>query len=122
LLLLLLFLENITAQLSTLSPDAAAEYQQFLARTLQYWQADQLVSHTEYINKLMYNETLLAMKQNVVIYVHCTSGCDRTGELAGAYRMRYHNQTWEQVNQENTSICSRGMGCGKLKTTLYNIL
>jgi hypothetical protein len=36
--------------------------------------------------------TMLATKgaKPIVIYVHCEAGCDRTGELAGAYAMLYN--------------------------------
>jgi hypothetical protein len=32
-----------------------------------------------------------------VIFFHCDCGCDRTGQLAGSYFMRYHNNSWDQV-------------------------
>jgi len=35
---------------------------------------------------------MLITKQSrpTVLYVHCTAGCDRTGEVVGSYRLKYH--------------------------------
>jgi len=42
-----------------------------------------------------------------VIYVHCVAGCDRTGEIVGAYRMQYKNQEIQAVFDKNTQECGR---------------
>ncbi len=41
------------------------------------------------------------------IYVHCEGGCDRTGELVGAYRMRYFNTNVTEMYAEDVSECGR---------------
>jgi len=37
----------------------------------------------------------------VVIYVHCDGGCDRTGEMIGAYMLRYMNMNWSDMYAAN---------------------
>src|SRR5205085_2238838 len=49
----------------------------------------------------------------LVLYIHCEGGCDRTGELSGAYAMGYLNKTWRQINEMNHEACGpRPFGCG----------
>lgn len=43
------------------------------------------------------------------VYVHCDGGCDRTGEMIGAYRPRYMNDAWSQVWGDQP--CGRPLGC-----------
>jgi len=45
--------------------------------------------------------------RGTVIYVHCMRGVDRTGLVAGTYKMRYRNATLEDVQQENWNVASR---------------
>jgi hypothetical protein len=44
----------------------------------------------------------------VVLYVHCEEGCDRTGELIGAYELRWKKMTWAQVTASNVNACPWG--------------
>jgi hypothetical protein len=48
-----------------------------------------------------------------VFYVHCSGGCDRTGEMIGAYRLRYNGLSWTQMWNEQP--CGRPMGCGNYR-------
>jgi hypothetical protein len=49
------------------------------------WKVDKIPSHVAQIRAWL----LAKQDKPVVQYVHCTAGCDRTGEVIGAYRMRY---------------------------------
>ena len=42
-----------------------------------------------------------------VIYVHCFSGHDRTGEVSGSYSMHYKGDSFETVKAVNTQIAHR---------------
>jgi hypothetical protein len=48
-----------------------------------------------------------------VFYVHCSGGCDRTGEMIGGYRLRYNGYSWMQMWSEQP--CGRPMGCGNYR-------
>jgi hypothetical protein len=51
----------------------------------------------------------------VMIYIHCEGGCDRTGELSGAYALKYLHMNWVAMNQMNCADCYGGcqpFGCG----------
>lgn len=43
----------------------------------------------------------------IAIYVHCTAGCDRTGEVIGAYRLQYQTQNLTEMYALDTSECGR---------------
>ena len=43
----------------------------------------------------------------VVIYAHCEAGCDRTGEVIGAYRMQYEGLSAQEAFDRNTQECGR---------------
>lgn len=49
------------------------------------WKIDQVPSRVEEIRKILTTPT----ETPVVIYVHCSAGCDRTGEVVGSYRTHY---------------------------------
>ena len=49
------------------------------------WKVDNIPSHVRTLNVLMEQQGPSARPR--IIYVHCTAGCDRTGELIGAYRL-----------------------------------
>ncbi|MGL4348658.1 MAG: protein-tyrosine phosphatase family protein [Chlamydiales bacterium] len=42
-----------------------------------------------------------------VIYVHCWSGRDRTGEVSGCYLMEYNNKSYKSVMKTNETIAKR---------------
>jgi|GEM_PF-4202973 len=52
---------------------------------------------------------LLTQKRDkpIVVYVHCVGGCDRTGEIVGAYRMQYMREEIQTVFDKNTQECGR---------------
>ena len=38
---------------------------------------------------------------NKIVYLHCSQGLDRTGYVAGAYKMMYHKAEFRAVLKEN---------------------
>eukprot|EP00026_Physarum_polycephalum_P015610 Phypoly_transcript_16330.p1 GENE.Phypoly_transcript_16330~~Phypoly_transcript_16330.p1 ORF type:complete len:242 (+),score=28.85 Phypoly_transcript_16330:113-838(+) len=73
------------------------------AKNLSTWQHDDLPNYIPSIRKLLYTPRA----QPTVIYLHCECGCDRTGEIAGGYAMKYLNMTYDQVNVWNHDIAGR---------------
>jgi len=53
----------------------------------------------------------------LVIYVHCDGGCDRTGEMIGAYRLRYMAYSWMEMWREQP--CGRPMGCNNYRAVQW---
>jgi protein-tyrosine phosphatase len=41
---------------------------------------------------------------SILILIHCQSGLDRTGEVAGAYSVQYLNKTLDEAIAESNSI------------------
>jgi len=52
---------------------------------------------------------MLETKQNVprLIYVHCSAGCDRTGEFIGSYRLQFFKTNTTDMYAADTSECGR---------------
>ena len=73
-----------------------------LAKTLPMWQADQLTAHSERLHRLMSESD----PQQMVLYVHCEMGNDRTSELIGSYELS-RGDTWQQVMARILSIATR---------------
>jgi len=87
----------------------------YLARHLDQWLADKLVTRVEILRKWLTGGPMFIRKKNplpIVIYVHCVVGCDRTGELIGAYYLRYLLKSWEEMNALNRSMCPRNRHFG----------
>lgn len=96
-----------------------------LVRTLEDWLPDRLIRRTEMLRNMLETSWLPQVTpydaQNnlppCVFYVHCDGGCDRTGEVIGAYRLRTGyswSKMWsEQPCQFNTK--SRPMGCNNYR-------
>lgn len=82
----------------------------YLARNLDQWLADRLVTRVELLRKWLTGES--KNPKPIVIYVHCVAGCDRTGELIGAYYLRYLRKSWEEMNALNRSMCPRNRHFG----------
>ncbi len=49
----------------------------------------------------------------LVQYVHCTAGCDRTGEVVGAYRMRFQQQPGGALTNTTTMYALDTAECGR---------
>jgi len=90
-----------------LSPQdpAVAPYREYLADNLGNWLPDPLVSRVETVREYLEDPAAEGVNGPVVVYVHCFGGCDRTGELIGAYSLQYLNMTWEEARDENGRHC-----------------
>ena len=66
------------------------------------WKLDQIPDRIQQIRNWLL--TPLPNKKTLVQYVHCTAGCDRTGEVIGAYRMRYNNANTIDMYSKDTFI------------------
>jgi len=69
------------------------EIRKEMAERLPEWQFDQLPSLMDKLHSMIqqtYNESL-------VIYIHCEAGHDRTGEVSGAYYMKWLNWSYQQT-------------------------
>jgi len=79
----------------------------FQVQTFPAWFGDQTVARSAALRQLV---TTKQQRPQIILF-HCDCGCDRTGEMAGAYYMRYMNFTWAQTNKQNTMIAGRPMDC-----------
>jgi hypothetical protein len=88
-----------------------------LVETIEQWLGDPLEWRVATLRSWLEDATLLPapgpVGMPVVIYVHCDGGCDRTGEMIGAYRLRYLNETWAKVWGDQP--CQRPMGCNNYR-------
>jgi hypothetical protein len=61
--------------------------------------------------------------QPLVVYVHCSGGCDRTGEMIGAYRLRYMPSSWTMadawLNMCKEHPCDLPMGCNNYRAVQW---
>jgi len=73
------------------------------AKTLSSWSMDDL---PDFIASLY---TLLSTPGNssTLIYFHCACGCDRTGEVAGSYMMRYKNYSFPKADAWDDEVAGR---------------
>ena len=61
---------------------------------------DKLPDFVQLIRKLLKSN----FDKPLVIYIHCMHGVDRTGEVIGAYQMKYLNYSLDRVIYEDTQI------------------
>ncbi len=73
---------------------------EWIAASMEQWDSDRLESRVAQLRSLI--STPAARPR--VVYFHCDCGCDRTGEVAGAYMMRYQGWTYDAVVAYNDAI------------------
>eukprot|EP00118_Oscarella_pearsei_P017023 m.167312 g.167312 ORF g.167312 m.167312 type:complete len:263 (+) comp38929_c1_seq8:251-1039(+) len=73
------------------------------ASDLSAWQIDDLPRRMTDLRTLLYTNHSLPN----VIYTHCEAGTDRTGEMSGAYYMKYLNMTFQQAMYVNNHVQNR---------------
>mmetsp|Transcript_95478 Transcript_95478/g.307805 ORF Transcript_95478/g.307805 Transcript_95478/m.307805 type:complete len:271 (+) Transcript_95478:92-904(+) len=92
---------------STMQPgNMTAENVHTLAKAFPKWDVDHLAERVEILHSRLH-EDLDGLDLARVIFFHCSCGCDRTGELAAAYSMRYLNQTFTEMYVENAKVAGR---------------
>ncbi|CAI8033198.1 hypothetical protein GBAR_LOCUS18717 [Geodia barretti] len=67
------------------------------------------ISYDKLPELMTYFHSLLMLPSPTVIYSHCEAGTDRTGEVSGAYYMRYLNMTFSDALYIDNHVQSRDM-------------
>jgi hypothetical protein len=72
------------------------------------WIADPIDSliDTIYSELHNFNDTKHCVGCISLIVIHCTHGKDRTGEISGAYNLKYKHQTWKEVDGTNWEMAN----------------
>jgi len=86
-----------------------SSYVQSYALNLTNWQPDDLPAYIHHIRNLLETggDNPSPEKIPTVVYFHCECGCDRTGEIAGSYAMRYLNFTFVEANTWDQKVAGR---------------
>lgn len=84
-------------------------FQQWLWSQASQWLEDHIVQRVEQLKQML--TTIADDGVTTIIYGHCDCGCDRTGQMFGAYYMRWLGMSWEQMNALNGRIAGRPYGC-----------
>ena len=69
------------------------------------WGTDQLPARIEAFRQMLF--TPHASGLPLVLLVHCSAGCDRTGQFVGSYRMQYQNSNVTGMYALDTTECGR---------------
>jgi hypothetical protein len=77
-----------------------------MARTFPEWDTDKLSERVEILHARLHGKDVDRTIAQIVFF-HCSCGCDRTGEMAAAYSMRYLNRTFTEMYRENERIAGR---------------
>jgi len=73
-----------------------------MAQNYSLWRSDALPPRIEHLHALLNSN----IGKPLVIYVHCTGGCDLTSEVSGAYMMRYKQLSTAEMYAQTR--CSTG--------------
>jgi hypothetical protein len=101
-------------QIDPNDPTLQQPFRDSLVSSVPSWLPDNLDARVDQLHSWLQNG-LPGVNMPVIVYVHCEGGCDRTGELSGAYGLKYLNMTWSQINDMNHADCYGGctyFGCG----------
>jgi hypothetical protein len=90
------------------------KFRNWLAINLDSWMGDTLVHRIETLRSWLEKPG-----PATVIFAHCHGGDDRTGELAGAYYMRFLKMSWEDMNALNQKFAGQPFGCNNYRATLW---
>jgi len=74
-----------------------------LAISFDQWSADKLPAFLETIHATVTAESTVP----TFTYIHCMCGCDRTGEVAGAYYMQYMGYSFKEAHDLDKEIAGR---------------
>ena len=75
-----------------------------LVKSVPAWLPDYLDPRVDQLHAWLQNG-IPGINVPIMIYVHCIGGCDRTGELSGAYALKYLKMNWTDVNNMNYGDC-----------------
>lgn len=70
--------------------------------------ADVMIDDLPKLTKKLY-DMLTESKPPTVIYTHCEAGTDRTGEVSGAYYLRYLNMSFTDALYKDNHVQHRDM-------------
>lgn len=95
----------------------------YLAGNLGTWLGDPLIDRVNTLHGWLLDPSPVnPTTKPLVIYVHCLGGCDRTGEVIGAYYLRWLGMSWEIMNDTNNAFCGRYFGCNNYRATRWYCL
>jgi len=108
-------------------PLSDPEVQNYLATNLAIWLTDRLADlppDQQPPGRMQQLRAWLEAENDRpnVIYAHCEGGIDRTGELMGAYYLRWLGKTWAEMNCLNYRITEpkpRPFGCNNYRAVLW---
>jgi hypothetical protein len=92
----------------------STEFRNWLAVHMDHWMGDTLVQRIETLRIWLEKPG-----PATVIFAHCHGGDDRTGELMGAYYMRWLKMSWEDMNALNQKFAGQPFGCNNYRATLW---
>jgi len=114
---------NGTGLCAVAPPLSDPAVQDYLARNLPIWLTDNLADQPPNATPGRMQQLGLWMNEENaipnVIYAHCEGGMDRTGELMGAYYLRFMSKTWAEMNCLNFQIGKRPFGCNNYRAVLW---
>jgi len=79
----------------------------YLVSTYDQWAPDMLIDRANALKQMLATRA----SNPIVYYLHCDCGCDRTGEVIGAYSLTHLNMTWAQYTVLNQQISGRSQCC-----------
>eukprot|EP00041_Stephanoeca_diplocostata_P006820 m.94682 g.94682 ORF g.94682 m.94682 type:complete len:242 (+) comp16559_c0_seq1:76-801(+) len=86
-------------------PSVNASRLKYMAEHLDDWDLDKLPDRMKELRTTL--ETVTALP--TVVYIHCEAGTDRTGEVSGAYYLKFLNYTMPQAVDVDNHIQNRDM-------------
>ena len=87
----------------------------YLTATTDQWLPDLLPHRADALHNMLNQPSV-----PTVYYLHCDCGCDRTGEVIGAYELTHMGMSMKQVQTLNTQIANRPMMCDQFLALQVN--
>jgi len=84
-------------------PESELEY---YASSLASWQTDQLVEKMNNVSSMLHTQ----YDKQRIIYFHCHTGVDRTGEFAISYELAFLNSTFQDAITYSDDLCNKVNG------------
>lgn len=103
------FWQTVGTSANASDPSLPAAVVSYLAHSFPAWQSDQLPARVAALRQLLTSADPSGLPR--VVFFHCDCGCDRTGEMGGAYWLAQMNVPFATVIERNTDIAGRPMLC-----------